>query len=238
MNHSILEELNDLGFSRIENFYSQKEVDLMVGIIDQIGKENDNFRKSTELFAVRQFLKEVPQIKDLIINKEFKLMVNRLLGPNNFILKSIYFDKPERSNWFVGYHQDLTISVDRKMNLENYGPWTIKNNQFSVQPPIEFLENITTFRIHLDPTDKDNGALKVIPGSHQKKIIRTESSEFKNDKELICEIGLGGIMLMKPLILHGSNRTKNGKRRRVIHIEIANLELPNPLNWSEKIPLN
>jgi hypothetical protein len=81
-------------------------------------------------------------------------------------VKSIYFDKPETSNWYVSYHQDLTISLDKKVQIRNYGPWTSKSNQFAVQPPIEILENIFTIRIHLDYTNEQNGALKIIPKSH------------------------------------------------------------------------
>ena len=57
-------------------------------------------------------------------------IIQNLFGGNYFAVKSIYFDKPESSNWFVAYHQDLTISVDQKMELNGFGPWTVKQNQF------------------------------------------------------------------------------------------------------------
>ncbi len=62
----------------------------------------------------------------------------------------------------VAWHQDLTISVNKKLDLPGYGPWTIKQDQYAVQPPLEILENIFTIRIHLDDTDEKNGALRVI----------------------------------------------------------------------------
>jgi len=42
-------------------------------------------------------------------------------------------------------------------------------------------------------------------------------------------------MVMKPLLLHSSNRTTNEKRRRVIHIEFCNKALPEGLEWAENI---
>jgi hypothetical protein len=39
---------------------------------------------------------------------------------------------------------------------------------------------------------------------------------------------------MKPLLLHSSSRTTNHKKRRVIHIEFSNQELPTALKWAEK----
>jgi len=72
----------------------------------------------------------------------------------------------------VAWHQDLTFSVDKKLDLPGYGPWTIKQDQYSVQPPLDLLENIFTIRIHLDDTDEKNGALRVIPGLHLKGVHR------------------------------------------------------------------
>lgn len=152
-----------------------------------------------------------------------------------FVVKSIYFDKPEKSNWYVSYHQDLTISVDKKLDLQGFGPWTTKQNQFAVQPPIDYLKNIFTIRIHLDDTDEHNGALKVVPNSHSKEIYRPETIDWNVETEEICSVNKGGIMIMKPLILHGSNRTTNNQKRRVIHIEFSNLELPDEINWSERL---
>lgn len=108
----------------------------------------------------------------------------RLAGPRRRAgQKSIYFDKPEHSSWFVAWHQDLTISVDKKIDLDGFGPWTSKQDQFAVQPPLAFLENIFTVRIHLDDTDEHNGALRVIPGSHRKGIYRYSPDEPDNSEE-------------------------------------------------------
>jgi hypothetical protein len=154
---------------------------------------------------------------------------------NYFVVKSIYFDKPETSNWYVPYHPDLTISVDKKMEIKNFGPWTTKSNQFAVQPPIYLLENIYTDRIHLDNTDQNNGALRVIPKSHLKKIYKPGTIDWTKEKETICNAMKGIIMIMKPLILHSSSRTINNKKRRVIHIEFSNQELPTELKWVEQL---
>jgi ectoine hydroxylase-related dioxygenase (phytanoyl-CoA dioxygenase family) len=203
--------------------------------INQADTSKDTFRKSSDLFAIRQFLKEIPTTRDLIFNDKLNLTITKLFGQNYFVVKSIYFDKPETSNWYVSYHQDLTISVDKKLELEGFGAWTVKQNQFAVQPPIDILENIYTIRIHLDDTDENNGALKVIPKSHLKKIYKTETSNLSTETEVTCNVNRGGIMLMKPLLLHSSSRTTNNKKRRVIHIEFSDKELPNGLKWSERM---
>jgi len=228
-------EISDKGFTIINQVFSEKEINQIIDVIDSIDTSKETFRKSEDLFAIRQFLKEVPESRQLIFNDNIKKVINEIFGDNYFVVKSIYFDKPEKSNWYVSYHQDLTISVDKKLELENFGPWTTKQNQFAVQPPIDYLKNIFTIRIHLDDTNENNGALKVVPNSHSKEIYRPETIDWDVETEEICSVNKGGIMVMKPLILHGSNRTTNNQKRRVIHIEFSNMELPEEINWSERL---
>lgn len=233
------QEIEDNGYSIIDAVFSSEEVEAIIKEIDKKGNSSSLvFRKSKDLFAIRQFLKEIPSIKKVVFNNELKAILKSFLGENFFVIKSIYFDKPEESNWFVAYHQDLTISVDKKVELDGFTNWTTKQNQFSVQPKARILEEILTIRIHLDNTDENNGALKVIPKSHKKGIERIDTFNFHKKEEKICSVKRGGIMIMKPLLFHASNKTTNKARRRVIHIEFSNITLPEQLAWSEKISIN
>ena len=108
----------------------------------------------------------------------------------------------------------------------------------AVQPPLDFLENNFTIRIHLDNTDENNGALKVIPKSHLKGEYRAEKINWETETESICRTLKGGIMIMRPLLMHSSSRTTNNAKRRVVHIEFSDKELNNGLNWSERINFN
>lgn len=230
-------QIEDTGFVTINNVFSEGKIGKILQLINQADSSRKTFRKSADLFAIRQFLKEVPAIVKLILNDEFKLLIHDLFGWGYFIVKSIYFDKPEQSNWFVSYHQDLTISVDRKVELDDYSKWTVKQDQFSVQPPLDILKQIYTVRIHLDDTDENNGALKVVPTSHLKGVYRAEDIDWSNETEHICDVPRGGVMIMKPLLLHSSSRTTNNNKRRVIHIEFCNQELHDELKWVERMNL-
>ncbi len=225
--------LSQTGFATLSNIYTNEEIENILSVIDSADSSNSPFRKSKDLFAIRQFLKEIPSVIPFIFNEKLKALIKGFFGEDFFVTKSIYFDKPKQSNWFVAYHQDLTISVNKKMELQNYGPWTVKQDQFAVQPPREILQNIFTIRIHLDDTDENNGALKVIPGSHAKGIYRAETIDWTKETEISCNVKKGGVMIMKPLLLHSSSRTTNNNKRRVIHIEFSNQQLPEGLNWSE-----
>jgi ectoine hydroxylase-related dioxygenase (phytanoyl-CoA dioxygenase family) len=232
------EELIENGFAIINSIYSITEVEKILNVIENTNSDKETFRKTNDLFAIRQFLKEVPNVSKLVFNDKLIAILENFFGDKYFVVKSIYFDKPQSSNWYVSYHQDLTISVDKKLEVDGFGFWTTKQNQFSVQPTLDILDNILTIRIHLDDTDENNGALKVVSKSHQKGIYRPETIDWTKEQEISCNVEQGGIMLMKPLLLHSSSRTTNNKQRRVIHIEFSSLELPKKLNWSERLNLN
>jgi ectoine hydroxylase-related dioxygenase (phytanoyl-CoA dioxygenase family) len=180
----------------------------------------------------------VPQAAGLVFNEKLQEVIFSLFGRQYFVVKSIYFDKPGSSNWFVSYHQGLTISVRDRFEVSGFGPWSVKQNQFAVVPPVEILEENFTVRIHLDDTDENNGALRVVPGSHRKGIYRPETIDWNIEQEATCCVPRGGIMIMRPLLLHASSRSTSNRKRRVIHIEFACQELPEPLQWSERLPEN
>ncbi|MCW4470104.1 phytanoyl-CoA dioxygenase family protein [Flavobacterium sp. MFBS3-15] len=230
-------EIREKGFSIIQGIYTDKEIQKILSVIESADSSSETFRKSTGLFAIRRFLEEIPDVLPIVFNANLLGIITDVLGKGYFIVKSIYFDKPGESNWFVAYHQDLTISVREKTNTEGFGPWTVKQRQFAVQPPNNYLEDIFTVRVHLDEANQFNGALKVINGSHTKGIYRPETIDRNIETETICNVPKGGIMLMKPLLLHSSGRTTNNAQRRVIHIELSSKELPDGMEWSEKMNL-
>jgi ectoine hydroxylase-related dioxygenase (phytanoyl-CoA dioxygenase family) len=232
------QEILENGFTIVKQVYSQSEIDSIISIIGKADTSKKTFRKSNNLFAIRQFLKEVPETIPFIFTENLRSVITQLFGSNFFVVKSIYFDKPGESNWFVSYHQDLTISVKEKSTVAGFGPWSVKENQYAVQPPLAILENNFTIRIHLDDTTAGNGALRVVPGSHLNGIYRPKNIDpiaigWSKDREIVCDTPKAAIMIMRPLLLHASSRSTNHQKRRVIHIEFSSENLPSPLEWSE-----
>ncbi|MEI9809602.1 MAG: phytanoyl-CoA dioxygenase family protein [Bacteroidota bacterium] len=87
----------------------------------------------------------------------------------------------------------------------------------------------------LDDTDENNGALKVLPGSHLNGIYRLQDKDNAIETEVTCKVKKGGIMIMRPLLFHASSKTTNNQKRRVLHLEFSNSALPRPLQWSERV---
>ncbi|WP_435416220.1 phytanoyl-CoA dioxygenase family protein [Polaribacter aestuariivivens] len=218
-------ELEDNGFSIVKDIFKREELEKIIYFIE----------KNKFDFSERQLLNRYPELQNIIFENElFKELYKAICDENFFLSKAIYFNKPSKSNWFVSYHQDLSISVKNKIEKNGYNGWTNKKGQLGTIPPLSILENSVTFRIHLDNADETNGCLKVISKSHKKGIIRIDDNFNANNNgiEVTCDIEKGGVMLMKPLLLHTSQKSTSENDRRVIHLEFCNQEIP--MEWLEK----
>ena len=226
-------ELEKGGYSITSVLYSKKERSEICDLIDK----NTSFSKEQPVYSIRKLLNAIPSLSQVLFNPNLIELIHEVGGKNYFLTKAIYFDKPQGSNWFVSYHQDLSISVLERHNTDGYKNWTVKKAQFGVQPPDEILNKTITVRIHLDDADATNGALKVIPESQRKGSVRFQKEWIDSEGEVICNVNAGASMLMKPLTFHASKKSSNGKRRRVIHLEFCDQELQKPLIWSERLSI-
>lgn len=186
-------------------------------------------------YGQRNLLRE-PIIQELARSREVRSLVASVLGPNCYAVKGILFNKTQKSNWKVPWHQDLTITVQNRVEAEGFGPWTTKSGVVNVQPPADVLDRILAIRIHLDANDNQNGPLRVIPGSHKYGRLTGEQIAIWDKSEAVaCLVPRGGALLMRPLILHASSACQLPKNRRVIHLEFSSEDLPDGLRWHTKI---
>ena len=225
------------GHLTLPAIYSPLEIDAIVQCIDSFSVNESDEARSKDLHAIRCVLKEIPELNVLVFTAKLKSVIDTFAARNSFLTKSIYFDKPPGSNWFVAWHQDISISVAARHDTPGYAHWTHKQGIVGVVPPIDILQNTLTVRIHLDDTDANTGALRVVEGSHLEGIVRKEAQPWEAEREIVCAVPAGGVMLMRPLTLHASRRAAAGARRRVIHLEFCNLELADGLLWAERNPL-
>lgn len=141
-------------------------------------------------------------------------------GPAQLV-RAIYFDKTAGNNWFVTWHQDRTVAVSQRFEAPGWGPWSMKAGTWHVQPPVEVLNQMITLRLHLDPATRDNGCLKLIPGSHTLGLLPTAAvMEHINPAHVVyCVADAGDLLLMRPHILHASDKATNNAPRRILHLE-------------------
>ncbi|MCD2258359.1 WYL domain-containing protein [Psychroserpens luteolus] len=226
---TISKRLEYKGFGILNHVYSKRDIRKLKTKLDAYIKLNNE-----QVFGMREVLLKLPELKPIIFNKNFKKLI-KSIDKDVFLTKAIYFDKSPKDNWYVTWHQDIPINVLKKVETEGFSAWTNKKGVISVIPPEEISKNTFSMRIHLDDTTIKNGALKVIPGSHQKR-LNTEEIKLitMNSIPFVSEVGSGGVQLLKPLLLHASSESKIQRRRRVLHLEFTSIELPNGLEYAEK----
>ena len=185
--------------------------------------------------GIRALAQKLPQIHALVESSTIRSILEPILGTKAHMVRSVLFTKDQETNWQVAWHQDLSIAVTDKADIEGYSRWSIKEGLVHVQPPIHILENMLTLRLHLDAADEHNGALWISPGTHRLgRIVANEAATLaaKYGKTL-CKVNAGDALLFRPLVLHASRKSTNNQPRRVVHLEFAGIELPPPLQWNE-----
>jgi len=181
-------------------------------------------------------LLSVPSVRAVAGSKPVRDPMEAVLGSKCFAVRGIFFNKSRASNWKVVWHQDLTIAVRERKDVAGFGPWTMKAGLAHVQPPAEIMAGILAIRLHLDESELDNGPLRVIPGSHKEgRLSADRIGCWEKRTSVICTIPSGGALLMRPLLLHASSACTAPKPRRVIHLEFAAADLPDGLEWQDRV---
>jgi ectoine hydroxylase-related dioxygenase (phytanoyl-CoA dioxygenase family) len=181
-------------------------------------------------------LLDIPVVRELAGSEPVKQLVVSLFGKECFAVRGILFNKTPDSNWKVVWHQDRTIAVRERKDVAEFSPWSFKAGVPHVQPPASVMARMLAVRLHLDESHADNGPLRVIPGSHQAGCLSAEEiAAWRKRPSVICTIPKGGALLMRPLLVHASSACSKPEPRRVIHLEFAADDLPNGLDWYDRV---
>jgi Phytanoyl-CoA dioxygenase (PhyH) len=156
-----------------------------------------------------------------------------ILGPECFPVRAILFDKSADQNWSLGWHQDRTIAVKQRIEVNGFGPWSIKSGMTHVEPPFDLLARMLTVRVHLDAVPVTNAPLLIAPGSHKRGRIRTaDIPDVVHQCGVIpCLAETGDIWLYATPILHASDAAVEPLHRRVLQVDYAMGQLPGGLQW-------
>jgi ectoine hydroxylase-related dioxygenase (phytanoyl-CoA dioxygenase family) len=148
-------------------------------------------------------------------------------------VRALLFDKTPGANWSLGWHQDRTICVAQHIEVDGFGPWTVKHGLLHVAPPFDILRCMVTLRVHLDPVPAANGPLLIAPGSHLfGRIAQADVPRIvERCGAFACLAGTGDVWLYATPILHASRPALEPGHRRVLQIDFAAGELPGGLQW-------
>lgn len=229
-----------------ESAFARDGFAIVAGVFDRVAvarlrravarlDEGQGVRRKEGVYGVRHLL-DAPEVRELAGAPELRQLVEPVLGPDCFAVRGIFFDKIPSANWKVVWHQDRTIAVRERRDAPGYRAWSRKAGVWQVEPPAEVLAGMLALRVHLDDCGSDNGPLRVLPGSHHRVWDDRERERWKSAAaEMVCEAPLGGVLLMRPLLLHASAPAVAPRHRRVIHLEYAAQDLPGGLEWRDRV---
>jgi hypothetical protein len=145
------------------------------------------------------------------------------LGGAGVPYRATLFEKSGDSNWLVVWHQDTAVPLEARFDAPGWGPWSMKAGIVYAHAPTWALERIVALRLHLDASRADNGPLRVIPESHRLGVLSDEEVFDVAHRELCaeCLVERGGVLAMRPLLIHSSPKVESPEPRRVLHIEYA-----------------
>jgi hypothetical protein len=183
--------------------------------------------------GVRIRLADAAALHDLLRSPAIRALTAPVLGASAFAVRAVLFDKVPDANWQVPWHRDRAIAVREPIETAGYGPWSVKEGIHHVEPPRAVLDGMLALRLHLDDCGDEVGPLRVIPGSHRD--VELGEPPATGRPSVTCAASRGSILLLRPLTLHASSPGRMPRRRRVLHIECAAADLPNGLEWRDRI---
>jgi ectoine hydroxylase-related dioxygenase (phytanoyl-CoA dioxygenase family) len=228
----IREQVNDVGFAIVDKGLSAEETDDVLREIEPL----EPALRAAGRGGVRDILRLAPPVRLVVTHPRVRFVVESVLGSGAFAVRGVLFDKHAGANWKVPWHQDLTIGVRERLSATGYGPWSEKAGVPHVQPPQHILEQMLTVRVHLDECDSSNGPVRVFSGSHRSGRLSDEAiaAVTRSGEALTCAVRRGGLLVMRPLLVHGSSSATVPSRRRVLHLDFASCSLAEGLEWSEQ----
>lgn len=225
-----LQQFERDGFTITSSLFSTAEVAHLINVIETHATPEPGRG------GVRDIMDHAPELRAVANSPVVREIVTQILGPHAFAVRSTLFDKTPDANWRVPWHQDVTIAVKERCEIEGYGPWSIKEGIAHVQPPSAILESMLTIRIHLDDCPALNGALRVMPGTHKLgRINQIDAPAYVSESQAVtCVAKSGEALVMRPLLLHASSPSASATHRRVLHFDFSNTGLANDLQWRMK----
>ena len=150
-------------------------------------------------------------------------LAQEVLGAAAVPFRATLFDKSPVSNWLVVWHQDTALPLRVRREIPGWGPWSLKDGVNYAHAPASALEQVLALRLHLDDSVAENGPLRVLPGTQTLGVLSDEALHSLSTQiaSVDCLVTRGGVLAMRPLVVHASSKSHSTAPRRVLHIEYA-----------------
>lgn len=207
--------IQEQGFGIIPSAMAQQDVDDLLEELSQA-----NLPRSRA--GVRHAMK-LATVAAIAQGSRLLGIAQQILGSSAFPFRATLFDKSPTANWLVVWHQDTALPLLERREVPGWGPWSVKDGVNYAHAPASALGQVLALRVHLDDSTAANGPLRVLPGTHTLGVLTDESLHDLSTRvpAVDCLMPRGGVLAMRPLIVHASSKSQSEAPRRVLHIEYA-----------------
>ena len=198
-----LQDLEVNGFTIASNVLTEDELRFLRGALDSIyatfDPERDGLRKVEGYHFASNLVNKGTFFESIFLRSPVYDLARHLLG-EDCILSSLNSLEPLKNQDSQGLHRDGSPAPDS-------GP-IVANSLWAI-----------------DDMNKDNGATRLIPGSH-----KTDDPPPDDEAGVVyAEIPAGSVVITNAHILHGASANPSGRRRRVMHGYFTRRGLPQQL---------
>src|SRR5205823_4505707 len=150
-------------------------------------------------------------------------IAQQILGSDALPFRATLFDKSPTANCLVVWHQDTALPFRERREMPGWGPWSVKDGVIYAHAPASALSQVLALRLHLDDSTPENGPLRVLPKTHTLGVLSDDELHDLSTRvaAIDCLVRSGGVLAMRPLIVHASSKSQSHAPRRVLHIEYA-----------------
>lgn len=203
------------GFAIVPGVLGGREVD---AIACDLGSET--LQRSR---AGARHLLSIPAVAALAKNPRLMQLAKSVLGCEPLPFGATLFDKSPDANWLVVWHQDTALPLVERREVAGWGPWSKKAGVDYAHAPAAALSRIVALRLHLDDSTEHNGPLRVLPGTHKLGVLSDAQIHdvARRIDPVTCTVERGGVVAMRPLLVHASSKATVTASRRVLHFEYA-----------------
>ena len=215
------ESLNSMSDTQVQELGFRIFTDVLTRIdVDRLAQDISRAPLRRSRAGMRHALKH-PTVLEVARDGRLLRIAKEILGCDPFPFRATFFDKSLASNWLVVWHQDTALPLRERREVPEWGPWSVKDGVVYAHAPASALSRVIALRLHLDDSLLENGPLRVLPGTHTMGVLSEDALHGLSSHipAVDCLTPRGGILAMRPLIVHASSKSQSTTPRRVLHVE-------------------
>ena len=222
MEKNISREFKENGFIILRNVFESNQLDKVRNLIDRIEKYSEqkledpflpwSLLHRSDQGVLYDLFQRHPEFRNMAENDRVLDALESSLGKDIYLYDNSLIFKPTGKKNGVPWHQDF------------------------ISRPTEPLKTVVWMPI--DDVDKENGTLKVIPGSHKSGFMpwyrvqgETHHDRIQEDalielekKAQYVNLKAGDVLLFHMLLIHGSDEVASTRPRRVFRCSFQSME--------------